>query len=416
MTLKDAIRSDAFWQRYRILDFSRFIVRRMLDLRMTRVAASLTFTTLLAIVPFLTIALVVVSAFPVFAEFSARFQTFIFGTLVPEYAAKAGEYINSFINNVGNLTAPGLIILAVAALLLLNTIEDAFNDIWSVRRSRRKLHRLLVYWMILTLGPLLIGVGFTVWHSLRSQFGGEEELLLLAHLFQYASSLVLTTFCLWLIYRFVPNRYVYAQHALTGALIAAVFIEAARAAFSWYVGQVASYQLIYGAFASLPVFLLWLYCLWLIVLAGAIIAASMSYWRGAAWRRSADMRRNFQDAVEILLLLYSAQLEGKSLTVNQIRREVSAADGQLHYLLDMMARKDFVQEGGSDNGERWVLKKNGGTLKIAEVMCIFLDEKTFDQRREIEVELRKLLQPLFESLDISLERLARNIAARKGAS
>ncbi len=404
---------NKIWQRYRFLDFFRFIVGRVFELRMTRVAASLTYTTLLALVPFLTVALIVVSAFPVFSEFSERFQKFVFGALVPDYAAKVGEVINGFVSNVGNLTAPGIIFLAVAALLLLSTIEDAFNDIWGVRKSRRKMHQLLVYWMILTLGPLLMGVGFTIWHSLHSQFGGGEEWPWLARMFQYASSFAVTTACLWMVYRFVPNRYVRARHALTGALIAAFFFEVARSAFSWYVGQLASYQLVYGAFASLPIFLLWLYCLWLIVLGGAVIAASMSFWRGSAWQRPADVRRNFQDAVEILLTLYTAQQQGQALTVNQLRRRVDAADEQIDSLLDSMAQHDFVQEGTYDHGETWVLKMSAEAINIADVMRIFLDDQTFDQKDAMEAELRRLLRPLFDELDISLESLAKKMKDKK---
>ncbi len=404
---------NKIWRRYRFLDFFRFIVHRVVELRMTGVAASLTYTTLLAIVPFFTVALIVVSAFPVFSEFHERFQTFVFGTLVPDYASGVGEAINTFVSNVGSLTAPGIIFLAVAALLLLNTIEDAFNDIWGVRKSRARIYQLLVYWMILTLGPLLVGIGFTVWHALYDQFGRGDEWPLLTLIFQYISSFAVTTLCLWIVYRFVPNRYVYARHALIGALVAAFFFEAARSAFSWYVGQVASYQIMYGAFASLPVFLLWVYCLWLIVLGGAVIAASMPFWRGLAWRRSTDARRNFQDAVEILLTLYEAQRQGKALTTNQLRRRIDAADEQIDDLLDRMAERDFVQEGKYDHGESWVLKTRAEMIKLADVMRIFLDDQTFEQKNGIEDELRLLLRPLFIELDISLEALAGRVCDRK---
>jgi membrane protein len=402
----------ALRQTYRLPDFVLFIIRRMFELRMMNVAASLTFTTMLALVPLFTVALIVFSAFPAFSEFSSRFQHFVFDALVPEYADKVGDYINTFISNVSNLTAPGLIFLAVTALLLLRTIEDALNGIWSVSRSRPIRYQLLVYWMVLTLGPLLIGIGFSLWRWLN-QFIVHDSSGSLPGLLQHFTSFAVTTIILWMIYRFVPNRNVYWRHALTGAIVAALLLGLARAVFSWYVGKVASYQLLYGAFASLPVFLLWMYCLWLIILGGAIIAASMSFWRGGAWRSASDQRRSFQDAVEILVALYYVQRKGSSLRVSMLRRQLNdVADEQLYRLLDLMSRRGFVQEGHDQkNGDGWVLKMNAEKLKLSDVMRLFFNENTFEERFPIEAELRRMIQPLFASLNMSLAEFAQTLPA-----
>ncbi|MDR0588293.1 MAG: YihY family inner membrane protein [Burkholderiales bacterium] len=401
-------------RRYPILDFARFVVRQTIELKMTRVAASLTFTMLLAIVPFFTVALIVLSAFPVFSDFKSRFQHLVFGALVPEYVEKVGDYLNAFISNVGNLTAPGLIVLAVVALMLLRTIEDAFNGIWCVKKSRPLRLQLLVYWMILTLGPLLIGIGFTLWRWINHSLPMTSSVHLPNVVLQHTNSLIVTTLFLLLMYRFVPNRAVRLRHAFFGAITAAIFIEIARVAFSWYVNKIASYQLIYGAFASLPVFLLWLYCLWLIVLAGAIVAASMSYWRGAAWRRVPDFRRNFQDAIEILLILYEEQKKGGSISVTKLRRILNVADEQLYYLLDELAQKGFVQQGGEQQGDTWVLKMSAEHLKLSDVMRIFIDGQPFNPGAEIEQKLGRLLQPLFDSLNVSLKTFSEQIKQEHG--
>jgi membrane protein len=402
------ILSLSFWRRYRIFGFMRFLARRMLEWRMTQAAASLTFATLLALVPLFTVALIVLSAFPVFGEFADRFKLLALGMLVPEYADKVGEYIEEFLRNVGNLKAAGVILLSIAAFMLLHTIESAFNDIWATRNRRSVIQRGLVYWMILTLGPLLIGVGFTLWRWLQHHFSVADSSSTLAYLFHFLSTWITTAALLWLVYRVVPNRHVPWRHALIGASFAALVIEGGRYAFSYYVGKVTSYQLVYGAFASLPIFLLWLYCLWLVVLAGAIITASLSYWRSAAWRRPSDFRRHFQDAVEILLLLREAQSEGRALPLSYLRKRIGAGDDQISSLLDALEQKKMIHRGS----DGWVLQRSAETLPLNEVMRLFLDERSSEPRDEVEIELQGLLHPIFEKLNISLKELAQRVGRR----
>ncbi|MDR0251489.1 MAG: YihY family inner membrane protein [Burkholderiales bacterium] len=399
----------SFWRRYRIFGFTRFLLRRMLELRMTQAAASLTFATLLALVPLFTVALIVLSAFPVFGEFADRFKLLALGMLVPEYADKVGDYVEEFLRNVGNLTAAGVILLGIAAFVLLHTIESAFNDIWATRNRRSLMQQCLVYWMVLTLGPLLIGAGFTLWRWLHHYFGVSSDWPTLAYLFHFLSTWGTTTVLLWLVYRVVPNRHVPRRHALVGASFSALLLEGGRYAFSYYVGKVTSYQLVYGAFASLPIFLLWLYCLWLFVLAGAIVTASLSYWRGAAWRRPCDFRRRFQDAVEILLQLHEAQREGRALQLTHLRKRIKAGDDQIGFLLDTLTHKKMIHRGH----DGWVLQRCAETLRLDEVMRLFLDEHLPESEDLVEIELQGLLHPIFEKLNISLDELAQRVKVRK---
>lgn len=401
----------SLWRRYRIFGFTRFLLRRMLELRMTQAAASLTFATLLALVPLFTVALIVLSAFPVFGEFADRFKLLALGTLVPEYADKVGVYIEEFLRNVGNLTIAGVVLLCITAFMLLSTIESAFNDIWSTRNRRNAMQRGLVYWMILTLGPLLIGAGFSLWRWLQHVLGAPDSGSSMASLFHFLSSWITTAAVLWLVYRVVPNRHVPWRHALVGASFAALLIEGGRYAFTYYVGKLTSYQLVYGAFASLPIFLLWLYCLWLVVLAGAIVAASLSYWRGAAWRRPCDFRRRFQDAVEILLLLLEAQREGRALQLPYLRKRIGAGDDQIGFLLEALAQKKMIHRGQ----DGWVLQRSAETLRLDEVMRLFLDERSSEAHDEVEIELQGLLHPIFEKLNVSLDELAQRVRIRQSS-
>lgn len=397
------------FSRRRLIGFARFIIQRMIALNMTQVASSLTFTTLLAIIPLFTVTLIVISAFPVFTEFSERFKSVLLGALVPDFADKIGIYLDQFVHNVGNLTAFGLIALCVTALLLMRTIEQAFNAIWRVRTARALPQQLLVYWTVLTLGPLLLGAGLSVWRLFYADFGTRADWPVAARLLETFSSLIFTAMILWLLYRVVPNRSVPARHALIGALCTATVIEIGRYGFAYYVGSLASYQLLYGAFASLPVFLLWLYCLWLVVLAGAILTSSLSYWRGEAWLRPDDARRSFQDAIEVLLLLYQGQQSGRAINLYQMRQHIRAGFDQLGVLLDILASHAYVQQGR----DGWVLKRSAESIMLNEILRLFIADKSTDQLNQIEIALNTFLKPVFASLHVSLQSFAEQTALTK---
>ncbi|MBP8045476.1 MAG: YihY family inner membrane protein, partial [Neisseria sp.] len=274
-----------WWQdlcRTRFAGFMVFLWKRFDEVRVPQVSASLTFTTLLALVPVLTVTLVVVSAFPMFDTLSDSFVRFINQTIVPQGAGVLFDYINQFKGKASNLTAIGIVMLVVTSLLLIRTIDQTFNRIWRVQSERPLWTQFLVYWALLTFGPLAIGLSLTAWTLMLQQSRVDEMFPFLTGVLRTGSSILFSTVILWLLYRLVPNRYVPARQALVGAAVTAVLLEAARALFAWYIGTFNSYTLIYGAFAAIPVFLLWLNLLWMLVLTGAVFTAALSYWQGEA--------------------------------------------------------------------------------------------------------------------------------------
>ncbi|WP_230370148.1 YihY family inner membrane protein [Paludibacterium denitrificans] len=198
-------------------------------------------------------------------------------------------YMRQFADNAEKLTAAGIIMLGVTALMLMSTVERTFNAIWRVRRGRPLLQQSMVYWTVLTLGPVVLAYSLMSWRWLFKLTHFERNLPMLAHALETGGSIVLTALVLSLIFRIVPNRFVPFRHAAGGALLTSILLELTKVGFGFYIGKVASYQLVYGAFASVPIFLLWVYCLWLVVLAGAVFTASLSHWDGQAgsviWRR-----------------------------------------------------------------------------------------------------------------------------------
>ncbi|MGI9291826.1 MAG: virulence factor BrkB family protein [Gammaproteobacteria bacterium] len=253
------------------------VVKRFEQDRCFRVASALAFTTLLALVPLVTVIFSMLSLFPVFEQWSDELEAFLFKNFVPAAGDAVQAYLLEFSSQAGKLTAVGLIFLLLSTLLLLATIEDAFNDIWRVQRGRVLFQRLLVYWAVVTLGPLLTAVSLSMSSALlsltifsdQSLIAGVTRTLLryLPLLFELGAYL--------LFYKAIPNTEVKLRHAFMGALVATILFELAKLGFAFYILNFKSYQLIYGALATIPIFFIWVYLSWLVMLIGAVIAAEL---------------------------------------------------------------------------------------------------------------------------------------------
>jgi membrane protein len=252
------------------------IPARLSSGRYFRVASALSFSSVLALVPLLTVVFSALSLFPIFEAWSESIQTFIYSNFVPQLGDQIQNYIQDFSANAGQLTFWGLIFLVVTSLTLLATIEDAFNEIWHVKNGRPLAQRILVYWTMLTLGPILIAVSLSLSSYLLSiSILQEQEVVrsLGAQLLR-ALPFVLEMLAFVLFYYSVPNCDVKFKHALLGGMVAALLFELSKYGFAQYLVHFNSYQRIYGALAILPVFLVWIYLSWLVVLIGAYIAAA----------------------------------------------------------------------------------------------------------------------------------------------
>jgi len=260
----------------KLLTVIKTVPRRLSRGHYFREASALSFSTVLALVPLLAVVFSALSLFPIFETWSSAIQEFVYVNFVPQLGEQIRTYIEEFSANTGQLTIWGLIFLLVTALTLLATIEDAFNDIWKVKKGRSLGHRILVYWTMLTLGPILIALSLSLSSYMWSltTFSDREVVnsvkgSLLAYL-----PFVLEVVAFVLFYFSVPNCMVRFKHAVIGGTVAALLFELAKYGFGQYLSHVKSYQLIYGALAILPVFLIWIYLSWLVVLIGAYITAA----------------------------------------------------------------------------------------------------------------------------------------------
>lgn len=389
--------------------FAQFLLRRFLEVRVPQVSASLTFTTLLALVPVLTVTLVVVSAFPMFDALSESFVQFINQTLVPQGAGTIFSYIDQFKGKASNLTAIGILMLVVTSLLLIQTIDQTFNRIWHVKAQRPLWMQFLVYWALLTFGPLALGISATAWALVLKESRLDILFPVLTEVMKVVTSVLFSTVILWLLYRLVPNRFVPAKHALLGAAVTAVLLEVARAGFAWYVSTFNGYTLIYGAFAAIPVFLLWLNLLWMLVLSGAVLTAALSYWQGDAFRRGFDSAGRFDDVLKILLLLDDAQQEGKALPVQAFRSHINMGYDELGDLLEKLARHGYVYQGK----QGWVLKTNADSIEVDELFKLFVYRPARLSQDHVNDSVEQIMQPCLAAMDISLAEFSRHAQVNK---
>ncbi len=257
--------------------FLRHLFQRTIHDRLTVSAGYMAYVTLLSLVPLISVVLAALSIFPSFAEMGNEIKHFVLENFVPASSEVLEQYLDQFVENAGKMTAVGVVFLFVVALMLISAIETTLNYIWRVEQPRRLLISFSVYWMVLTLGPVLVGTSLGVSSYLGSlnilnQVQGQEFIQpTLLRLVPF----VLTTLSFIGLYRLVPNTNVHMGHATVGALTASLLFEVCKKGFAWYVVTFPSYELIYGAVAIVPILFVWVYLSWCVVLLGAEITAAL---------------------------------------------------------------------------------------------------------------------------------------------
>lgn len=320
--------------------------------RLGLTAASLTFTTLIALVPLVTVMLAVFTVFPMFSGFEVALQKYFLQNLVPDTIAKPVlRALTLFASKARGMGTLGLLLLVATALSMALTIDRTLNAIWRVRRPRPIAQRILVYWAGLTLGPLLLGVSLSLTsyavsasRGLVGRLPGGVELLLDATQFGLFAAATAALF------HYVPNTSVRWRHAWAGAIFVALGIEGAKQLLAWYVDSVPTYSAVYGAFATVPILLLWIYLGWVIVLLGAVIAAYAPSLQMRVSTREALPGWRFELALAVLRLLAAARAgSAHGLSLAALARVLRADPLQLEPVVEMLEGIDWVarlDEGG----------------------------------------------------------------------
>ena len=397
--------------------FLHFIVARFRQDRCAQMASSLTFTTLLSLVPLITIMLSLFSAFPQFVDISTSAKNALLANMLPETGGRIiTNYIQQFADNAARLTAMGIAFLAVTAMLLMLTIDNAFNMIWRVSRPRTLLQRVLIYWAVLTLAPLLMGgsLSLTSW-LIGVSVGNVTRIPVEVLTVLKVVPALLATAAFTLLFRVVPNRYVPLPHALIGGAVAAIAFEAMSRAFALYIAHFPTYKLVYGAFASVPIFLLWIYLSWLAVLLGAVLTASVSHWRSANGAQPMSQDAKLYYALRILKRMSEDMVSGKVETFTSLSRELRVGYDALEELLEKMASINLVRRL---SGQGWALVRAPEHVHANELYRLFVFDPTRPPAAEggegINAWFARLAERSEENSDVTLRALFDEPAGARG--
>jgi membrane protein len=351
-------------------EFFVALVTRFREERVTQTSGSLTYTTLLSLVPLFTVALAITTAFPVFDEWLGTLQLFILENVLPDTPAVDTiiEQINSFSQNAARLTAIGIAGFVVTSVMLMLTVDNALNRIFRVQRRRTILQNVFIYWAVITLGPLLIGASLSGTYVALRQTVSALQFDFLAETLLGLVPFLLTCGALMLLYGVVPARRVEWRHALLGGLLAGIGFEIAKRGFAIYLSKVPTYTLIYGAFATIPIFLIWLYMSWLVVLTGAIFTAMLPVFRAKPERHRVP-GEDLADALGVLGALAKAHREGRVIALNTLARQQRILPDRAEQVLERAAALGWAVRSERDG---WVLARDPSTIHIAEVYRAFV--------------------------------------------
>ena len=321
------------------------LVARFREDRLALTAGSLTFTSVISIVPLATVMLAVFSAFPIFSTLQETLQRYFASNLFPDTIAKPVlGAITQFSTRANRLGLVGLAVLLVSAIALMLTIDKALNAIWRVKKPRPIAQRVLVYWSAMTLGPLLLAVSLTTTSYAFSvargygQFGPQGFGIVISLL-----EFVLIALGMAALFHYVPNTHVRWRHALVGGLFVALGIAGTKRLLALYFSGVSTYSMIYGAFATVPIFLIWIYLCWAIVLLGAVIAAYAPVAGTRLKRFPVSTGSRFRLALAMLRALHQARADkGQGLTARDLSHALSTDPLQIDPLLDILIRIDWV--------------------------------------------------------------------------
>ena len=354
------------WDHTRAGTFFRFLWKRFLDDRLFQAAGALSFTTAFAIVPLSMVVFGVLSAFPVYEQWSAQLSAYIFSNFVPSSARAVESYLLDFSKNAGKLTAVGVIVLVVSLLITLNSIEATFNRIWRVPTPRPKFSRLMVYWTAMTFGALLAAASLAVSARFFALAIFETQPgRILEHWLLSVTPILIELVALTVVYRVVPHRTIHWRYAALGALLAVVLIELVKFGVGSYLGSFGAYQKIYGPLAFVPIFLGWIYFGWVSVLLGASLASSLSAFRYQPASQRLPLGYELYGLLRLLGRFDESRGRGKGLHLDDIRRiEPMLTDALVQQMLQQLSGIGLLSR--AESGE-WLLARDLDDLSLAEL-------------------------------------------------
>jgi len=352
--------------RARAVTFARFLSRRVLDDDLFSAAASLSYTTIFALVPLSMVVFGVLAAFPVFNTWSDQLSDYVFSNFVPSSARAVESVLRDLAKNAGQLTAIGVIALVVSLLVTLHSVEAAFNRIWRVSTARPNLTRFLVYWTVLTLGALIAAASMAVsTRFFALDVFQTEPGQWLRHVLIWATPRLIELMAFTAIYRVVPHRQVPWRPAFCGAVLALIMLELMKWLIGLYLGGIDTYERLYGHIAFVPIFLLWVYFGWCSVLLGASFASALSDFRYRPSHLRLPRGFEFYGLLRLLGRFLERRRTGGGLDSEDILHlEPMLSDSQVQRMLGQLHKIGVVD--CTESGQ-WVLTRDLDAMPLEEL-------------------------------------------------
>ena len=353
-------------RRDRLKAFARFLWCRFRDDKCFETAGALSYTTLFAVVPLLTALLAILAVIPAFAGVRELVSNFIFRNFVPASGETVQGYLFQFADNASKLTVVGVVFLLASALMMLASIEDRFNRIWRVPSPRKGSARFLLYWAALTLGPMALAaaVAASSWVLAQPVLSGAGNAGVLGLRLVAVLPFLVSWAGLTVLYQLVPNCRVRWRDAAAGALVGALLFEAARNGFAAYVQGVANYRAVYGALAAIPIFLIWVYLSWVIVLLGATLTAALDAFEYHDPHEMLPPGCEFVGLMRVLQHFAAAQRNGRGLREAELAsREPFLTTDLLQRYIDDLERARMIRCAAGE----WVLARDLDSASMDDV-------------------------------------------------
>lgn len=395
-----------------ILSFLKLLLARFVANNSLQNAAAMTYTTLLSLVPMMAVTIALFSVFPIADKVSLAVQDFVFENFVPASGDVLQSYLEEFSGKAAKMTGTSFMFLIVVAILLMASIDQAFNKIWRVKRKRGAMKMFMVYWSVISLGPILMALSIAVTSYIISLplVSDAASFKPAGKLLDFAPVLV-SSLAFTLLYSVIPNRPVPIKHAFAGGLVAAILFEIAKRSFGFYVTNFPTYEAIYGAMATVPIFLVWLYLSWVVTLLGAEFTYCLSIYHRQ--KESVEWQGDkLIDVLQLLARLWQAQQSGQTLSLQQLENELENYTGEhLENLLIKLQKSRLVL---NTLKYEWALGRDMGHYSLAElyqerplILPTSMEIKAYSgpSASSIKAVMTKLNDASQEIMQIKLEKL-----------
>ncbi|MDQ7010815.1 MAG: YihY family inner membrane protein [Mariprofundaceae bacterium] len=400
-----------------MLRFTYRVILRFLDDHCIERASALAFALLLAIIPLVALGFSVFTSFQAFNTTLELVRDTLLQFLLPTSREIVQGYLSTIAGKAAALSIFGIIGLLLTATALLNTMEESFNHIWRISRTRPLLSKFITFWATLTLAPLLIGASITI----TSYF---TALPIIQDVAEGASAIGRIPFLIpWLMsslalagmYYILPNTHVPFRFALVGGLVAGALFELSKLGFAFYVTDLANYERVYGALGTLPIFLIWLYLIWVVVLIGAEIVFCLQHPEQSHKHRSAFLRPGIQQFFSYLAILRATQAaqEGRALNMGSFLAETGVPSNIMQEWLDRLCDKGLLRNiGNAREGEGWVPAVSAGQLRLIDIHHALNPAPMQIPEEWLQTPLGRTLNGLYFRMEREQKGLLANISIR----